>query len=114
MSVKFIGVSNNEYFFEEYRLENLPHYESVVYIYAKKEGTLYAPLYIGETGRDIWVRYIEHESDGVNTCVETYGFNCMLLLLVPLSGIDAGESSRKRIEDDLLKKYKTPCNIKNN
>lgn len=105
------GKSGNIYNFEIYNLESFPDISNCIYIYMDEHESGYSPTYIGMTTRSIKVRYAEHNNDGVNECVGFYGAKFMFIHHneTPLS-----EDELKYIEDDLLNKYKTPCNKINN
>ena len=104
--VTFTGASGRKYVFGGYSIGTEFRDVGGVYIFTKQARNQlnelkYYPLYIGKT---------ESLKDRVNSshekwgCAERNGLNCIYVL------VETNSVSRRSIEDDLLRQYRTPCN----
>lgn len=108
------GSSGNIYDFEVYKFESLPDIANCIYIYINETKDSFIPIYIGMTTRTIKERYAEHDYDDINECSGFNDANCIFIHHKNTLLTRYSESELQYIEADLLKKYNTPCNTKNN
>lgn len=101
-TVQFIGKSGTPYSFNAYTLPEECAAESGIYIFGSYDNIAnnITPVYIGKA-QSFQSRFYDHHKD---TCIKTNGGNCICLMQV------TDENKRTKIEEDLLKAYKTKCN----
>lgn len=96
---EFHGESGEIYQFTVYEIgEDFPEI-CAVYVFAKAQGTLLRPIYIGQT-RNLGQRMQHHHKLG---CSLLFGANCICVMKV-------NENYLELIESDLIAAYLPPCN----
>lgn len=101
---------NNIFIFAEYSFSPVPDISNCVYIYARKEGDGYIPVYIGYTERPFNIRYQEHEADGKNLCAGFEGANCLLIYSANHGAMPFSKNYLQSVEKELIAKYEPVCN----
>lgn len=101
------GISGKGYRFFSYRLPPPDFLEDLaaVYVYANMAGSMYKPIYIGETDY-IATSIIEQKSSGLLARAVEHGATYFLVHYPRELGI----ALPKTIQADLLGHYTTPCN----
>lgn len=114
MTISIQGASNNIYNFDCFDFSVIPNSIShCVYIYINQKSIYPDIQYVGMTTRRLIERHQEHENDGKYECAINHGANSIGIHTCPTSR-KYSESELKAIEEDILKRYTTPCNIQNN
>ena len=105
-TVNWTGASRKIYSFDVYTMDTKFNEVECVYLYTKIVNNIYQPIYVGQTSQ-LATRLDQHANGDEDSekCIQHSGATHLHVhMLKP-------ESSRRSVENDLLKNYNWSCNM---